>query len=78
MSSWDVVSTSVVETGQHSRSQWADVGLILAAPTQNIISTSPHDVQFQNHAGNEVDKPKKYLCPDRKLLQRARKARLHS
>ncbi|EPM5584766.1 hypothetical protein ACTNIE_004359 [Vibrio vulnificus] len=57
LSSWDVVSTSVVETGQHSRSQWADVGLILAAPAQNIISTSPHDVQFQNHAGNEVGKP---------------------
>lgn len=58
LSSWDVVSTSVVETGQHSRSQWADVGLILAAPAQNIISTSLHDVSFQNHAGNEADKPK--------------------
>ena len=58
LSSWDVISTSVVNTGQHSKSQWADVGLILAAPPQNVISTSPQDVMFQNHAGNESGEPK--------------------
>ncbi|AVI67734.1 hypothetical protein CKQ84_18825 [Shewanella sp. WE21] len=57
LSSWDIISTSVVKTGEYSRSQWADVGLILAAEPQNIISTSRHDVRFQNHAGNEPGKP---------------------
>ncbi|MBS0044987.1 hypothetical protein KFE26_22300 [Shewanella sp. M16] len=58
LSSWDIISTSVVKTGEHLRSQWADVGLILAAEPQNIISTSRHDVSFQNHAGNEPGKLK--------------------
>lgn len=57
LSTWDVISTSVVQTGEHSRSQWADVGLILATPPQNVISTSPHDVMFQNHAGNKPGEP---------------------
>lgn len=50
--SWDVISTSLIEyRSKYIRSQWANVGLLLAVPPQNIIGTFSEDVSFQNHAG---------------------------
>jgi hypothetical protein len=50
--SWDVISTSLIEyRSKYIRSQWANVGLLLAVPPQNIIGTFTEDVSFQNHAG---------------------------
>lgn len=50
-SEWDVISTSLIKSGEYNKTQWADVGLILAVPPQNIISTFQRDVGFKNHAG---------------------------
>lgn len=51
-STWDVISSSVIGAGTYHRTQWADIGLILAVPPQNIIGTFHRDVWFPNHAGN--------------------------
>ncbi|QJT81127.1 hypothetical protein [Kosakonia sp. MUSA4] len=51
---WDIISTSLtrLQSSMYDRNQWADVGLILAVPPQNIIGTFHKDVCFPNHAGN--------------------------
>ncbi len=50
---WDIISTSLtrLQSSMYDRNQWADVGLILAVPPQNVIGTFHHDVWFLNHAG---------------------------
>lgn len=52
---WDIISTSLVriQSSMYERTQWADVGFILAAPAQNIIGAFHKDVWFPNHAGKE-------------------------
>jgi len=52
---WDIISTSLtrLQSSMYDRNQWADVGLILAVPPQNIIGTFHKDVWFPNHAGNK-------------------------
>lgn len=57
-STWDVISSSVIGAGTFHRTQWADIGLILAVPPQNIIGTFRQDVWFPNHAGNTPGQPK--------------------
>lgn len=54
MSKWDVISTSLTEINNlnNKRLQWANIGLVLAVPPQNIIGTFPEDISFPNHAGN--------------------------
>jgi len=57
---WDVISTSLVDTGLIKANKSAgvgdrytglgySVGFILKVPPQNIIGTHPHDVSFPNH-----------------------------
>lgn len=58
LSTWDVISTSLIKSGSYTKTQWADVGLILAVPPQNIISCFQRDVSFQNHVGNKPGMPK--------------------
>ncbi|EKN4037466.1 hypothetical protein NUF46_003785 [Yersinia enterocolitica] len=59
LKSWDVVSASLITFGSRDRAQWADVGLLLAVPPQNIIGTYPCDISFPNNIGNEPNTPRK-------------------
>ncbi|MDD7995522.1 hypothetical protein [Kosakonia radicincitans] len=64
---WDVISSSLIrlQSSLYDRNQWADVGLILAAPAQNIIGTFHKDVWFPNHAGNtETERRNSYALAE--------------
>lgn len=71
IATWDIVSSSLIrmQSSCYDRSQWADVGFILAAPPQNIIGTFHKDVWFPNHAGNQSwENKNSYSLSDRYFL----------
>ncbi|QLK60571.1 hypothetical protein GE278_07270 [Enterobacteriaceae bacterium Kacie_13] len=70
-STWDVLSTSLVDTNKIKKAQdvmnkglkkretglFFEIALILDVPCQNIIGTFSHDVWFPNHIGRQNSSP---------------------
>jgi hypothetical protein len=60
LSRWDTISASVIS--DRKRFTYATAGVVLAVPVQNILLTSPRDLDFDGNVG-DLDRVEHWLLP---------------